>query len=138
MPIESEVYFDQAAVELQKEILSLPPNLPHTAPLTELDKLRGRLGPRGNGMENVHATDAPSTNERTESARDSFYFGEFRHAECNSLIAWRQPQRVPFHFGFGGIREGSVNRLAFKPVGELVAVMFAAGLTGLSAGNQNN
>ena len=49
-----------------------------------------------------------------------------------------QGQRVLFDFGFGSIGERRVDRFAFKPVGELIAIMFAAGLAGFSAGDQHD
>ncbi len=49
-----------------------------------------------------------------------------------------QGQRMFLSLGFGGVAEGAVNRFAFEPEVKLVGVMLAAGLAGLSSGDEDD
>lgn len=51
---------------------------------------------------------------------------------------WFQGQRMFLGFGLGRIAERAVNRFAFEPVLKLVGVMLAAGLAGLSGGDEDD
>src|SRR5260370_33749268 len=100
--------------------------------------MRSDLWLRGNGMKDVNATDSPTLNEGAKSADDSFDFREFRHGRCTGSRCRLEGERVLSSFSFGGIAERRENGFAFVPVGKLIGVVAAAGLAGLSRGDEQN
>ncbi len=100
--------------------------------------MRSGLWLRGNGMKDVNATDSPTVNEGTKSAYDSFDFREFRHGRGTESRSRLEGERAFSSLRFGGIAERRENGFAFVPVGKLIGVVAAAGLAGLSRGEEQN
>lgn len=82
------MHFDQAAVEWQEKIFTMARSIEDPASLGKLREARGGLRLGGDGMKDVHATNAAVTDEWAQAARYGFDFGKFRHL-CSEVQGFR-------------------------------------------------
>lgn len=149
--VEAEVHFDEAVIEGEEEIFAVAEDAKDAAAFELFGDVIGLLGFDGDGMEEVDAANFLAAHERADGASDGFDFGKFGHEVscfpglryaslrhgCRS-VGRLEGQCVTLPFGFGGVGERFVDGFAFEPVGELVGVVFAAGLAGLAGGDEEN
>src|SRR5713101_3650662 len=128
----------QAAIQDEQNIFALAIDDANATALGMPGETRSGLRLCGDGVKDVNATDSPALDEGTEGAYDSFHFREFRHGRGTESRARLESEGVLPHVCLGSIAERRENRFAFIPVGKLIGVMAAAGLAGLSRGNQQN
>src|SRR6266849_9204970 len=101
-------------------------------------EMRSGLRLHGDGVKDVNATNSPTLNEGSERLHDSFHFWEFWHERGTRSRTRLESECVPPRVCLGSIAERRKNGFSFIPVGKLIGVMAAAGLAGLSRGNEQN
>jgi hypothetical protein len=82
------MHFDQAAIEWQKQIFTIARSIEDAASAGEFREARGGLRLGGDGMKDVHATNAAVTDEWAQAARYGFDFGKFGHL-CSEVQGFR-------------------------------------------------
>ena len=132
------MHCQQTAVQDEKHILAFAIDGSNAAALGMADDMRSGLGLRGDRVKDVNAADSPIPDEGTERADDSFYFRKFGHERRTGSRTRLESECVLPRVRFGSIAERGENRFAFVPVGELIGVMAATGLAGLSRGDEQN
>jgi hypothetical protein len=127
---------EESTVQLKEHVFSFALKETNTPVLSSARYESRRLRFRRNRVKNMNASDPASQYQRAQRSNHSFDFRKLRHEVSGRSRRRLESERVFSCARLCGVAERREDGFAFVPVRELIGIVAASRLTGLSGRNQ--